>query len=76
MKKTVAVDDSLSPIKRTLEREGYSITRMGDIKADAIIVSGIDDNFMGMEDVMQNIPIINAQGKTAEQIVEELKAKL
>ncbi|AYO32110.1 YkuS family protein [Biomaibacter acetigenes] len=76
MKRTVAVDDSLSPIKRTLEREGYGVTRMGDVKADAVIVNGIDDNFMGMEDMIQNIPVINAQGKTAEQILEELKAKL
>jgi len=76
MKRTVAVDDSLSPIKRTLERQGYGVTRMGDARADAVIVNGMDDNFMGIEDVAQNIPVINAQGKTADQIVDELKAKL
>lgn len=76
MKKTVALDDSLSPIKRALEKEGYKVTRMGDVKADAIIVSGIDDTFMGAEDVAQNIPVINAQGKTADQVLDELRRKL
>lgn len=76
MKKTVAVEDSLSPINRTLEREGFQVTRIGDNNADAVIVNGLDDNFMGMEDLSFNIPVINAQGKTAEQIVEELRSKL
>lgn len=76
MKKTVAVEASLSPIKRTLEREGYGVTHMGDAKADAVIVDGIDDDFMGMERVAWNIPVIDARGKTAEEILSELKAKL
>lgn len=47
-----------------------------NVKADAVIVNGIDKNFMGIEDVAQNIPVINAQGKTADQILEELKTIL
>jgi hypothetical protein len=76
MTKTIAVEDSLTPIKQTLQDRGYNVTRMGDPKIDAIIVSGIDDDFMGMEDVMYNVPVINAQGKSAEDVVTELEMKL
>ena len=76
MTKIIAVDDSLSPIKQPLENMGYQVTRMGDNQIDAIIVNGIDDNFMGMEDVIHNVPVINAQGKTPRDVVKELEGKL
>lgn len=75
MKKTVAVDDSLSPIKNALKREGYEVTCLGD-PSDAIVLNGMDDNFMGMEDIRQDVPVINAQGKSPEQVLEELKQKI
>jgi len=76
MAKNIAVDDTLTPIKQTLKRRGYNVTHMGDTKMDAIVVNGIDDNFMGMEDVIYNVPIVNAQRKSAEDVISELEAKL
>ncbi|TYP57423.1 YkuS family protein [Thermosediminibacter litoriperuensis] len=76
MKKTVAVDDSLTYVKELLEEKGYAVTRMGDNRADAIVVNGIDANFSGIEDTTFNIPVINAEGKTALQVLEELEGKL
>ncbi len=74
-KRTVAVDDSLSPIMDILRRSGYYTAKPGTQGVDAIIINGIDDNLMGMEDINQDVPIINAQGKTAEQVLKELERK-
>lgn len=76
MKINVAVDKSLSPVSKLLKDNGYKITDMKDKSANAIIVDGLDDNFMGMEDIVNDVPVINAQGKTAEEILKELESKL
>jgi hypothetical protein len=41
-------------------------------KFDAIVVSGSDSNFMGMEDVVTNTKVISAQGKTEDEIYNEV----
>ncbi|ADL08973.1 YkuS family protein [Thermosediminibacter oceani] len=76
MKKTIAVDDSLSNVKELLKERGYAVTRIGDNRADAIVVNGLDDNFSGIEDTTFNIPVVNAEGKTVLQVLEELEGKL
>ena len=76
MNKIVAVDDSLSPITEVLKQRGYHVTNIGEIGVDAVIVNGMDDNFMGMEDILYDVPLVNAQGKTPEEVLTELKAKL
>ena len=76
MNKIVAVDDSLIPITEVLKQRGYHVTNIGDTGVDAVIVNGMDDNFMGMEDILYDVPLVNAQGKTPEEVLTELKAKL
>jgi len=41
-------------------------------KFDAIVVTGADSNFMGMEDVMTTTKVINAEGKTEDEIYSEV----
>lgn len=76
MAKKVAVEDSLSDLVETLENHGYDITHMGDSDMEAIIVNGMDDNFMGMEDILYDVPVVNAEGKTPEEVLRELESKL
>ena len=76
MKKVIAVEDSLSPVKNALQQERYDVTYLGDNRSDAIIISGMNENFMGMEDIRQDVPVINAQGKSTEEVIEELKNKM
>jgi hypothetical protein len=84
MGKRVAVSESLSPVKRALHRAGYDVVNlesdaeiskkgMGDY--DAIILSGMDDNLMGMQDISGRAPVINASGKEPDQILDELDKK-
>lgn len=85
MAKRIAVSDSLAPIKRYLHNEGFEVVNMesdarisekgmGDY--DAIIVSGMDDNLMGMEDISSRAVVINAAGKPPQEISAELREKL
>lgn len=78
IKKIIALEEGLSSlIKESLAREGYELVKPGaGAKVDATIVTGIDNNVMGMQDVSGKQPVIDASGKTAEQIIRDLKARL
>ncbi len=81
IKKIVAVEEELSnSIKDALEKEGYFVVRAGPAGAgenvDATIVSGMDNNMMGMQDIMNKAPVIDASGKTTEEILSDLKKRI
>ncbi|MCL6477920.1 MAG: YkuS family protein [Peptococcaceae bacterium] len=57
-----------------LKKEGYEVVfpyRGQDV--DAIIVSGLDNNVMNMQDITDAAPVIDAGGKTAEDIIQRLR---
>lgn len=74
MPKIVAIDDSLTNLMEPLKSNGYNITSIGDEQTDVIVLNGIDNNFLGMEDIIYDVPVINAEGKTPDEILEELKS--
>lgn len=85
MGKRVAVSESLTPLKQALHRAGYEVINLEnravysetDIgEYDAVVVSGMDDNLMGMQDIMGRGVVINAAGRGPEEIVEELRHRL
>ncbi len=85
MAKRIAVSDSLSPVKRLLHLRGYDvvnlesnaeISKKGIGDYDAVIVSGMDNNMMGMQDISGKTHLINASGKDAEEILDELNTRL
>lgn len=78
MRKIVAVEEGLSSsIKSALEKEGYTVVKPGtDGKIDATVITGIDDNVMGMQDITGKSVVIEATGKTANEILRDLKSRL
>jgi hypothetical protein len=79
--KKVGIEKPLSNVKRYLESMDCSVEVLDDNnkesqkaldKFDAIVVSGSDSNFMGMEDVVTNTKVISAQGKTEDEIYNEV----
>lgn len=78
MKKVIAVEEGLSnSIKAALEKEGYNVVKPGTGgKVDATIVTGMDDNVMGMQDIAGKSVVIEASGKTANEILSDLKNRL
>ena len=72
--KTIAVEDTLGNVKDYLEKSGYKVVKFtGQEDADAYVISGMDDDIMGMQDVMTEVPVIDADGKTPEEIVSSLR---
>jgi hypothetical protein len=79
--KKVAVERSLGNVRNYLQGQGFTVTDLEPNNknyqnCDAIIVSGQDSNFLGMEDAMTKAPVINAEGMTVEDIYKQLKSKL
>jgi hypothetical protein len=78
MKLRVAVEDSLTNIARSLKDSGYEVVDLNHNKLDnvsAVVVSGIDDNMMAMQDIKTKAPVINARGLTAEEVRSEIEKR-
>lgn len=74
----IAVEDSLTNVKSLLEREGYEIDSLDKNRQrlnmyDAIIISGQDDNMMGITRTLTEVPVIDATGKTPDEVYSQLK---
>lgn len=79
MERIIAVDDSLSPVRDYLINRGYRVVDIHDSDFDsvsAIVVNGIDDNMMGMQETMTKAPVIEASGRTPEEIAREIESRM
>ncbi len=78
-KATVAIEGSLTDVSRELKQEGYNVVDLTDKNArdaDVVVITGEDDNVMGMSDISTKAPVIKARGLSAIQIKEELRNRL
>lgn len=85
MKHNIAIETTLTPIKDYLTDKGYHVETMSFDKNaaptkagnfDAIIVTGINDNLMGISDTTTRAVVIEAKGLTPEQVYHELQMRL
>lgn len=75
MQGIIAVEENLKNIQEALEQAGYEVIPLKSETlpdADAIVVSGADVNVMDIQDTLTDVPVINAVGKTADEIIDEL----
>lgn len=84
MNKTIAVERNLTPVMDYLSEKGYKVegidfnneyARSID-KYDALIVTGMNKDFLGVQDTVSKIPVIEAKGLTAEQVYNQLTSSL
>lgn len=71
----VGVEKCLSLVGEVLANEGFNIIELDTTNVDAvdaIVISGIDDVMNTIGDTLINVPVINAAGKTPEDIIDEL----
>jgi hypothetical protein len=82
--KKVAVQNGLSTISDYLCKEGYTVKEFDNRKKnagnflnkyDAIVVTGENQNIMGIENTISSTPIIDATGMTAQEVMERIEAK-
>lgn len=83
MNKTIAIEQNLTPVMEYLLKKGYKVetvdfgteyTKNID-KYDALIITGMNKNFLGVEDTVSKIPVINADGLTKEEVYDQLTGK-
>lgn len=76
MQGVIAVEKILSNLAEVLEVEGYEVVFLNDSNinsVDAIIVGGADINLLNAQNVVIDVPVIKAAGRTFNEIIEELE---
>jgi hypothetical protein len=84
MRAKVAVESELSNVSDYLESEGYKVIEfqhndelqdeLEDV--DAIITTGMDEDFLGMHDIQTDAIVIEASGLSARDIAIMLEKRL
>ncbi|MCK8826786.1 YkuS family protein [Natroniella acetigena] len=75
----IAIEGDLTNIKEELQATDHEIVNLNQENlqnADAIILTGADNNTMNITDTETNAQIINAQGMSPEQVREQLENRL
>lgn len=72
--KKIVLDDDLQRFRKELEKEGFTVVddSMAD-NADAYIVSGMENNFINMQDRATEKKVIDASGKDINEVISELR---
>ncbi|WP_291633325.1 YkuS family protein [Clostridium sp.] len=82
--KKIAVQKGLKEVKDYLCEEGYTVKEFDNRKKnagnflnryDAVIVTGENQNIMGVEDTISKTSIINATGMTSEEVKNQIERK-
>lgn len=79
--KKIAVEPALQNVRNYLEENGYRTETLEPgnknlDEYDAIVVTGMDTNFLGMQDSQTKKSVISAQGRTPEEILKEIKSRM
>jgi hypothetical protein len=76
----VGVEQSLTDVQNALADKGYDVVPMkneGDAKGcDCCVISGQDENVMGIQNVATNGPVIDARGMNAEEICKQVESRV
>lgn len=75
----VGVEQSLTNISEALREKGYDVVELRQ-ESDAqgcefCVVSGLDTNVMGMQDVSIQGSVIEANGLTADEVLRQIEQK-
>ena len=76
----IAVEEGLKVIGDYLKHNGYEVVplnpqiRGGDV--DCCVISGVDKDVLGMENITVNAPVINAEGMSAEEVYREVRERV
>jgi len=74
LQRKVAIAEGMDDLHDYFSRRGFTV--VGPEQANqsvALVVSGSTDNFMGMHDRSVDVPVINAEGKTPDEILQQVE---
>jgi Uncharacterised protein family (UPF0180) len=77
----IAVESGLTPISEYLSSRGYQVEPLdasrfqqgGGNPYAAIVISGQDQDLTGIQERVQDCPVINARGLTPEEVHDRLR---
>ncbi|CAG9619895.1 YkuS family protein [Sutcliffiella rhizosphaerae] len=76
----IGVEQSLTDVQEALQEKGYDViqlTNENDAKGcDCCVVTGIDNNLMGISNSVTAGSVIEASGMTADQICQQVESKI
>ncbi|MBO8127854.1 MAG: YkuS family protein [Peptococcaceae bacterium] len=72
--KKVAIQEGLGEFSDLFQQRGYAVVTPEQAgNAAALVISGATDNFAGIENMEVDVPVINAEGKTPQEVYEEVE---
>lgn len=78
MARRIAVEDGLLNVEQALRKEGFEVTKLtrGTMThVDAAVVTGMSEDFLGIADTNNKFPVVEANGMTAQEVVNSLQAR-
>ncbi|PFA68398.1 hypothetical protein CN378_07335 [Bacillus sp. AFS015802] len=76
----IGVEQSLTNVVEALRAQGHEVVELKQESdangCDCCVVTGIDTNVMGIQNVATQGPVIEASGLSADQICEEVQSRL
>lgn len=80
----VAVEGSLQNVKDVLAANGYEVVQLDPVSpggpelrnCDAIVITGMDRNFAGYQDIQTKAEVIDATGMSAPEILAQIRQRL
>lgn len=85
MMKSIGIQKGLSTVRDYLKNNGYSVYEVDTTNItssttlqsfDALVVSGVNDNIMGIDNTDAKIPVINANGLAPVDVKNQLDQTL
>lgn len=77
MSKIIGVEQSLSNVEAALQAKGYEVVQLKSeedaSKCDCCVITGQDENVMGISDTTISGPVINAHGLSADEVCERVE---
>ena len=80
MPKIIGVEESLSNVEAVLAAKGYEVRKIRneeDAKnCDCCVITGQDENIMGISNVVSEGSVINARGLSADEVCQRVEKLL
>lgn len=73
----IAVDENLSNVRNLLTQQGFEVippAKSSD--ASAFVISGMQENLLGIGDITEAVPVIDARGMTPQEVLNSLRDRL
>ena len=76
----IGVEQSLTDVSEALQNHGYDVVTLkqeSDARdCDCCVITGQDQNMMGIQNMLSKGSVINASGLTAEEICQEVDERM